>query len=87
MTFINRPAQWMYPSQDFPKLIKNTLLKVAPVGLNHVVSMSCGSCSNENAFKAAFMRYKRRERGVELPPSDDPAYSSVMNNKVSLFKS
>ena len=83
MTFVNRPAQWMFPSQDFPKLIKNTLLKVAPKGLNQVVSMSCGSCSNENAFKAVFMWHMRKERGgIELPSSDDVAYSSVMQNKV-----
>ena len=82
MTFVNRPAPWMFPSQDFPKLIKNTLLKVAPAGLSHVVSMSCGSCSNENAFKVVFMRHMRKQRGVELPLSDDVAYSSVMNNKV-----
>ena len=45
--------------------------------------MSCGSCSNENAFKAVFMWHMRKERGgIELPPSDDEAYSSVMQNKV-----
>ena len=83
MTFINRPAQWMFPSQDFPKLVKNTLLKVAPKNLNQVVTMSCGSCSNENAFKAVFMWHMRKERGgIELPPSDDIAYSSVMQNQV-----
>ena len=84
MTFVNRPALWMFPSKDFPNVMKNTFLKVSPKGLNNVLSMSCGSVANENAFKIAFMHHMRKERGgIELPPSDDPAYSSVMQNLVS----
>lgn len=32
--------------------------QVAPKGLSQVMTMSCGSCSNENAFKAIFMWYR-----------------------------
>lgn len=31
---------------------------MAPKGLSQVITMSCGSCSNENAFKAIFMWYR-----------------------------
>ncbi|XP_015273050.1 PREDICTED: 4-aminobutyrate aminotransferase, mitochondrial, partial [Gekko japonicus] len=36
---------------------------VAPKGMSQVVTMSCGSCSNENAFKTIFMWYRNKERG------------------------
>ena len=32
--------------------------KVAPPGLSEVTTMSCGTCSVENAFKLAFIHYK-----------------------------
>lgn len=35
----------------------------APKGLNQITTMACGSCSNENAFKAIFFWYRKRERG------------------------
>ena len=30
-------------------------VQVAPSGMKHVQTMACGACSNENAFKMAFM--------------------------------
>ncbi len=32
-------------------------VQVSPAGLSEVVTMMCGACSNENAFKAAFISY------------------------------
>ncbi|ELT91408.1 hypothetical protein CAPTEDRAFT_205968 [Capitella teleta] len=61
--FINRPALGFFPGEDWVDRLENSLLSVAPKGLNRVVTMACGSCSNENAFKSVFMAYKRYLRG------------------------
>ncbi|KAL4705147.1 hypothetical protein ACJJTC_018718 [Scirpophaga incertulas] len=63
---INRPALGVFPSMDWPEKLKAVLLSVAPKGLSCVSTMMCGSCSNENAYKAAFMRYRTKERGGKL---------------------
>lgn len=39
----------------------------------------CGSCSNENAFKLAFMRAARKRRGGALPTAED--YESCMQHE------
>uniref|UniRef100_A0A8C3S1W6 4-aminobutyrate aminotransferase n=1 Tax=Chelydra serpentina TaxID=8475 RepID=A0A8C3S1W6_CHESE len=57
-TFINRPALGILPPGNFAEKLKESLLLVAPKGLQQVITMSCGSCSNENAFKAIFMWYR-----------------------------
>uniref|UniRef100_A0A8C3J9Y2 4-aminobutyrate aminotransferase n=1 Tax=Calidris pygmaea TaxID=425635 RepID=A0A8C3J9Y2_9CHAR len=62
-TFINRPALGILPPENFAERLKESLLSVAPKGLPQVITMSCGSCSNENAFKAIFMWYRNKERG------------------------
>ncbi|NWW29783.1 GABT protein, partial [Panurus biarmicus] len=62
-TFINRPALGILPPENFTEKLKESLLSVAPKGLSQVITMSCGSCSNENAFKAIFMWYRNKERG------------------------
>ncbi|GFN94357.1 4-aminobutyrate aminotransferase, mitochondrial-like, partial [Plakobranchus ocellatus] len=40
--------------------------------------MACGTCSVEHAMKAAFMAYRRRERGGK-PPSKEEIESCVHN--------
>lgn len=35
-------------------------LQVAPKGMSQLITMACGSCSNENAFKTIFMWYRVR---------------------------
>ncbi|XP_034937989.1 4-aminobutyrate aminotransferase, mitochondrial [Chelonus insularis] len=63
-TIINRPALGVFPGADWPKKLKSVLLKpgVAPSGLDHITTMMCGSCSNENAFKNIFMWYADKQR-------------------------
>ncbi|KAL7979082.1 hypothetical protein Chor_015106 [Crotalus horridus] len=56
--FVNRPALGILPPENFAEKLKESLLSVAPKGLSQVVTMSCGSCSNENAFKTIFMWYR-----------------------------
>ena len=57
---INRPSLATFPPVDFTQRIQNSLLSVAPAGLGKVTTMMCGTCSNENAFKAAFIKYMVR---------------------------
>uniref|UniRef100_A0A8C6Y6V3 4-aminobutyrate aminotransferase, mitochondrial n=1 Tax=Naja naja TaxID=35670 RepID=A0A8C6Y6V3_NAJNA len=62
-TFVNRPALGILPPENFAEKLKESLLSVAPKGLSQVITMSCGSCSNENAFKTIFIWYRCKERG------------------------
>ncbi len=57
LSLINRPALGLYPPADFTDRLKNSLLSVAPPGLGRVCTQMCGTCANENAFKAAFIKY------------------------------
>lgn len=52
---INRPALGVFPGEDWPSKVQNVLMTVAPKGLDHLTTMMCGSCSNENAFKNIFI--------------------------------
>lgn len=55
---VNRPAMGVNPPLDTYELLQETLLKVAPKGLDNVQTMMCGSCSVENAVKAAMIKYR-----------------------------
>lgn len=59
---MNRPALGNFPSETWVQKLRDVLLSVSP-GLPNVNTMMCGSCSNENAYKALFMSYRARERG------------------------
>lgn len=58
--------------------VASVLLGCAPAGLSRVVPMMCGSCANENAFKAAFMAKAASRRGGAPPSPED--LSSCMRN-------
>lgn len=53
---------WLGPSgsPDGASLQPFPSLQVAPKGMSQLITMSCGSCSNENAFKTIFMWYRVR---------------------------
>ncbi len=57
LSLVNRPAMGMFPPMDVAARISQSLLKVAPAGLSKVSTMMCGTCANENAFKAAFIKF------------------------------
>lgn len=78
--FINRPCLGFLPPKQFMERISNALLAVAPKGLTEVQTMACGSCSVENALKAAFFRYRERERGGQPPSAEE--LSSTMYNQM-----
>ncbi|KAL7420598.1 4-aminobutyrate transaminase [Cryptotrichosporon argae] len=77
---LNRPALGMFPPVEWARLLREGLLTVAPQGLDHIVTTLCGSSANENAFKAAFMAYRARERGDDASFSQEEL-DSVMNNQ------
>jgi len=58
----NRPAAGWFPAEDWGNRIKNSMLAVAPPGLNQVFPMMCGTCANENGIKIVFMRYMHNQR-------------------------
>lgn len=76
---INRPALGVFPGQDWPGKLKDVLLSVAPIGLANVATMMCGSCSNENAFKAVFIWYRTKQRGGSTDFTPEETCSVMMN--------
>ncbi|XP_023677453.1 4-aminobutyrate aminotransferase, mitochondrial [Paramormyrops kingsleyae] len=70
-TFVNRPALGILPPENFPDRLNESLLSVAPRGMRHVQTMSCGSCSNENAFKSIFIWHRNKERGHKTPTQEE----------------
>lgn len=70
--FVNRPCLGFLPPKQFMQRISNALLSVAPKGgLTEVQTMACGSCSVENALKAAFFRYQDMARGGSSPSQEE----------------
>ncbi|KAG5279385.1 hypothetical protein AALO_G00077230 [Alosa alosa] len=77
-SFINRPALGILPPENFAEKLNESLLSVAPSGMSRVQTMACGSCSNENAYKAMFIWYRNKERGHNIP-SDEEVTSCMVN--------
>lgn len=77
-TFVNRPALGILPAQSHVQRLRDSLLSVAPPGLTEVQTMACGSCSNENAYKAVFISYMAKQRGGK-PPTAEELESSKYN--------
>uniref|UniRef100_A0A3B3ZZ75 Uncharacterized protein n=1 Tax=Periophthalmus magnuspinnatus TaxID=409849 RepID=A0A3B3ZZ75_9GOBI len=80
-TFVNRPALGILPPGSFPDKVTESLLSVAPSGMSRVQTMACGSCSNENAYKAMFIWYRNKERGGSNPSATEEDLSSCMINQ------
>ncbi|KAK1877835.1 4-aminobutyrate aminotransferase mitochondrial [Dissostichus eleginoides] len=70
-TLVNRPALGILPPENFPEKLTESLVSVAPSGMTRVQTMACGSCSNENAYKAMFIWYRNKERGHNNPSEED----------------
>lgn len=76
---INRPALGNLPPVQWPQLLRDSFLAVAPPGLNQVFTVMCGSCANECAYKAVFMAHQRKKRGG-APPSEEELQSCMCNS-------
>ncbi|KAF1318463.1 4-aminobutyrate aminotransferase, partial [Globisporangium splendens] len=74
-----RPCLGIFPPSDWVDRIQNTLIKVAPKGLVDINTLMCGSCSNENAYKAVFIWYRTKQRGGKPPTAHD--LETSMQNK------
>jgi 4-aminobutyrate aminotransferase/(S)-3-amino-2-methylpropionate transaminase len=59
----NRPALGVNPTKDWVDAVEAAFMSVAPKGMSNVFTAMCGSCANENAFKAAFMYQAAKLRG------------------------
>lgn len=75
-----RPCLGLFPPADWTDRLENTLKKIAPKGLTDINTLMCGSCSNENAFKAAFIWHQTRQRGGKPPTAYEMETS--MHNKL-----
>ncbi|KAJ5407454.1 hypothetical protein N7465_008738 [Penicillium sp. CMV-2018d] len=60
---VNRPAVGNFPSHQWLALLREGLMRAAPPGCTQVFPAQSGSGANDLAFKAAFMRYRRQQRG------------------------
>ena len=78
---INRPALGNFPQHDWAEILRTGVLKVAPKGLDQVVTAMAGSDANELAYKAAFMWKRRQERGGANVDFSAEEISSAMNNQ------
>ncbi|XP_053687953.1 4-aminobutyrate aminotransferase, mitochondrial [Sabethes cyaneus] len=78
-TLINRPALGVFPAEEWPTKLQSVLMSVAPTGVDHVTTMMCGSCSNENAFKNIFIWYQAKQRGDVKTFSEKEIQSCMIN--------
>ncbi|KAA8643611.1 hypothetical protein EYZ11_006962 [Aspergillus tanneri] len=76
---VNRPAIGNFPSHHWLNLLRQGLMRVAPKGCTQVVTAQSGSEANELAFKAAFMAYRRQQRGSATWSEHE--LESVMKNQ------
>ncbi|KAF9346995.1 4-aminobutyrate transaminase [Mortierella sp. AD094] len=76
---VNRPALGVQPHSKWAKTLEDAFMSVAPKGLTQVFTAMCGSCSNETAYKAAFMYHQRRQRGLDGPVSTEDLTSCMRN--------
>jgi 4-aminobutyrate aminotransferase/(S)-3-amino-2-methylpropionate transaminase len=72
-----RPCLGMMPPVDWPERLNRVISKAAPPGMDHLVTMLCGSSAIENAFKAAMIAYENRRR--DGPHTADQISSSMVN--------
>ncbi|KAG0006892.1 4-aminobutyrate transaminase [Modicella reniformis] len=76
---VNRPALGIVPHGTWAKTLEHSLMRAAPKGLTQVFTAMCGTCSNETAYKAAFMYYQKQKRGGNEITSED--LSTCMRNE------
>lgn len=78
-TLVSRPALGSFPAAEWAQLLKDTLISHAPQGLDKVFTMTCGSVSNENAFK--LMHFYRCDKVREGRDFTEEEMASCMINQ------
>ncbi|KAF9155193.1 hypothetical protein DFQ26_009818 [Actinomortierella ambigua] len=76
---VNRPALGVQPHSTWARTLEESFMSVAPKGLNQIFTAMCGSCSNETAYKAAFMYYQRKKRGISGAISEEDLNTCMKN--------
>ncbi|CAI5710865.1 unnamed protein product [Hyaloperonospora brassicae] len=74
---VQRPCLGVFPPADWVDRLHRTLGAVAPTGLTDVQTLMCGSCSNENAYKAVFIWFQTKRRGGRAPSEHELATSML----------
>ncbi|EDP55325.1 4-aminobutyrate transaminase [Aspergillus fumigatus] len=78
---VNRPAIGNFPSRRWLNLLRDGLMRVAPRGCTQVFTAQSGSEANELAFKAAFMAYRRKQRGPDNQSWSTRELETAMKNQ------
>jgi len=81
----SRCALGLMPPKELPQLLEDTFLKIAPKGMTRVQTMLCGSSANENVFKAAFFRFRvkqREQKGLGPTEFTSEELESCMDNQM-----
>ncbi|KAF9142306.1 4-aminobutyrate transaminase [Mortierella sp. GBA39] len=78
---VNRPALGVQPHSTWAKTLEESFMSVAPKGLTQVFTAMCGSCSNETAYKAAFMYHQRNKRGFNSEISNEDLSTCMKNSE------
>lgn len=79
---ISRPALGLLPPKEWPAIVQEAFMSIAPKGLTKVQTMLCGSSANENAFKAAFFSFREAERAkAGVKGFTALEHESCMNNQ------
>jgi len=71
-SLVNRPALGAFPGDNWGERLKEVMMKIAPRGTDNIITMMCGTCSNENGMKLMFMKYAEKMRGgrVDFTPEE-----------------
>ena len=71
-SLVNRPALGVFPGDNWGDRLRDVLMRIAPAGTENIITMMCGTCSNENAMKLMFMKYAEKMRGgrVDFTPEE-----------------
>lgn len=78
---VNRPAIGNFPSSTWHDILRTGLLRVSPPGgLDRIFTAQSGSEANELAYKAAFMLYRRRQRGEGVEWTAEETDSCLANS-------
>jgi 4-aminobutyrate aminotransferase/(S)-3-amino-2-methylpropionate transaminase len=72
-----RPALGVAPPAEWVDVVEHTLMRIAPAGMSHVVTLATGAEAVENAIKAAFIRHASRRRGGAPPSAEELALALV----------
>ncbi|KAE8328314.1 aminotransferase class-III [Aspergillus sergii] len=78
-----RPVTGNFASQQWLNLLRDGLMRAAPHGCTQVFTAQSGSEANELAYKAAFMVYRRKQRGDA--PRSEHKQESVVKNQAPRF--